>query len=56
MDDATREHAVFVNPKLEELPSFYARRNCWYGASFPSPADIKGRDVVGVEKVLWGND
>ncbi|NRA01015.1 MAG: amidohydrolase [Myxococcales bacterium] len=44
------------DPALEELPSFYARRNCWYGASFPSPADIKGRDVVGVEKVLWGND
>ena len=41
---------------LKETPSFYARRNCWYGASFPSPADIKGRDVVGLDRILWGND
>ncbi|NQX87572.1 MAG: amidohydrolase [Halioglobus sp.] len=39
-----------------ELPSFYAKRNCWYGASFPSIADVKGRDTVGVDKVLWGSD
>jgi predicted TIM-barrel fold metal-dependent hydrolase len=44
------------DPALKELPSFYAKRNCWYGASFPSPADVKGRDVVGVDRVLWGND
>lgn len=44
------------DPALKELPSFYARRNCWYGASFPSVADIKGRDAVGVDRVLWGND
>ncbi len=41
---------------LKEPPSFYARRNCWYGASFPSPADIRGREVVGVDRILWGND
>lgn len=41
---------------LAEPPSFYARRNCWYGASFPSPQDIRGRDVVGVDRILWGND
>jgi predicted TIM-barrel fold metal-dependent hydrolase len=41
---------------LAEPPSFYARRNCWYGASFPSPQDVKGRDVVGVDRILWGND
>ncbi len=44
------------DPALKELPSFYARRNCWYGASFPSPQDIRGREVVGVDKILWGND
>jgi predicted TIM-barrel fold metal-dependent hydrolase len=44
------------DPALKELPSFYAKRNCWYGASFPSPRDIKGRDIVGVDKILWGND
>jgi predicted TIM-barrel fold metal-dependent hydrolase len=41
---------------LKEPPSFYARRNCWYGASFPSPRDIKGREIVGVDRILWGND
>ncbi len=44
------------DPALKELPSFYAKRNCWYGASFPSPRDIQGRDVVGVDRILWGND
>ena len=46
---------VEVEP-LAETPTFYARRNCWYGASFPSPADVKGRDYVGVDRILWGND
>jgi predicted TIM-barrel fold metal-dependent hydrolase len=41
---------------LPEPPSFYARRNCWYGASFPSPQDIRGREFVGVDRILWGND
>ncbi len=41
---------------LAEPPSFYARRNCWYGASFPSPEDVAGREFVGRDRVLWGND
>ncbi len=41
---------------LKEPPSFYAKRNCWYGASFPSVADLAGIEEIGVEKVLWGND
>lgn len=44
------------DPALRELPSFYARSNCWYGASFLSVADIRGRAAVGVDRVLWGND
>ena len=44
------------DPALKEPPSFYAKRNCWYGASFPSPADIAGREVVGIDRILWGND
>src|SRR6266850_139434 len=44
------------DPALKELPSFYAKRNCWYGASFPGPREIEGRHVVGVDKILWGND
>jgi predicted TIM-barrel fold metal-dependent hydrolase len=44
------------DPALKELPSFYAKRNCWYGASFPGPSDIEGRNVVGVDRILWGSD
>jgi predicted TIM-barrel fold metal-dependent hydrolase len=48
--DTTRD------PALREKPSFYVRRNCWYGASFPGPRDVEGRDAVGVDRILWGND
>ncbi|HZZ90277.1 MAG TPA: amidohydrolase family protein [Caulobacteraceae bacterium] len=41
---------------LEDPPSAYAARNCWYGASFPSTDDLAGIDAVGEDKVLWGND
>jgi hypothetical protein len=44
------------DPATKELPSFYARRNCWYGASFPGPREIEGRHIVGKDKILWGND
>jgi predicted TIM-barrel fold metal-dependent hydrolase len=44
------------DPALKEPPSFYAKRNCWYGASFPGPREIEGRNVVGVDRILWGND
>ncbi len=39
-----------------EPPSFYARRNCWYGASSPSPREIAERELVGVDKICWGSD
>lgn len=41
---------------LKEPPSYYAKNNCWYGASFPNKADLAGIEEIGVEKVLWGND
>ncbi|MFP6814786.1 MAG: amidohydrolase family protein [Pseudomonadales bacterium] len=41
---------------LNDLPSEYAQRNCWYGASFPSKADLDGIGQIGADKVLWGND
>lgn len=40
----------------KEPPSYYAKTNCWYGASFPRPADLEGRHLVGLEHVLWGAD
>jgi predicted TIM-barrel fold metal-dependent hydrolase len=44
------------DPALKEPPSFYAKRNCWYGASFPDPGEIAGRHEVGLDRILWGND
>ena len=41
---------------LKDLPSEYAQRNIWYGASFPSLADLNGIEEIGVDRVLWGND
>ena len=41
---------------LKDLPSEYASRNCWYGASFPSKEELGGIDKIGAERVLWGND
>ena len=41
---------------LKDLPSVYAKRNCWYGASFPSKKELDGINEIGAEKILWGND
>ncbi|MCB1686542.1 MAG: amidohydrolase family protein, partial [Pseudomonadales bacterium] len=41
---------------LKDLPSEYAARNCWYGASFPSNEELAGIESVGEDRVLWGND
>ena len=54
--NAIGEIDTSADPPLEELPSTTMKRNCWYGASFPSPADIAARDLVGKDRVLWGND
>jgi len=48
------EFAAGVMPP--EPPSFYARRNCFYGASSPSPRELAGRHEIGVERILWGSD
>ncbi|MBN7796934.1 amidohydrolase family protein [Parahaliea mediterranea] len=41
---------------LKEPPSYYAQRNCYYGASFPSIDELQGNDVVTVDQICWGND
>jgi len=41
---------------LKEPPSEYAKRNCFYGASFPSKVELDEIDAVGEDNVLWGND
>lgn len=41
---------------LPMKPSEYFARNCWIGASFPSPSDGKARTRIGIDKYMWGSD
>jgi predicted TIM-barrel fold metal-dependent hydrolase len=41
---------------LPMKPSEYFARNCWIGASFPSPSDGKARTRIGLDKYMWGSD
>jgi len=53
---AVGEFQFAENVVTPEPPSFYAKRNCWYGASSASPVEIKDRDVIGTERICWGSD
>lgn len=44
------------NAMPPEPPSFYAKRNVWYGASAASPSEIRDRHFVGVDRICWGTD
>ena len=37
-------------------PSEYFARNCFVGASFPSPSEAATRHKIGVDKFMWGSD
>jgi predicted TIM-barrel fold metal-dependent hydrolase len=39
-----------------EPPSFYAKRNCYYGASSPSPLELREYDQIGADHICWGSD
>lgn len=41
--------------KLTMLPSEVARRNCYFGSPL-AWADITHRDLVGVDRMMWGSD
>jgi predicted TIM-barrel fold metal-dependent hydrolase len=34
----------------------YFHQSCWVGVSMPSPADVAVRDVIGVDRFMWGSD
>ncbi len=41
---------------LPMKPSEYFHRNCWMGASFPSPVEAESRHKIGVDRFMWGSD
>ena len=42
--------------KLDMLPSEYWHRNCWLGASQLVKRVVDSRDVIGVDRIMWGAD
>ncbi len=41
---------------LSLMPSEYFARQCWVGASFPSPREAQAGRAFGLDKFMWGND
>ena len=41
---------------LPLAPSEYFARNCWVGASFPSPVEAASRHNIGLDRYMWGSD
>lgn len=41
---------------LPMKPSEYWARNCWVGASFPSPSEVAKRHEIGIDRIMWGSD
>src|SRR5262249_43633272 len=41
---------------LRMTPSEYFRRNCYLGASVMPPDELRVRDQVGVDRIMWGVD
>lgn len=45
-----------VVEKLSLKPSEYWARQCQLGSSFIRPHEVRMRDVVGVDRIMWGSD
>ena len=45
-----------VTNMLPKLPSEYFARNCWLGASFPSPTEVRVLDSIALDRFMWGSD
>ena len=55
MDHWWNDHRRWMEPKLEESPSTYFKRQFW--ATFEDDrAGILTRELVGVDRLMWGSD
>jgi len=52
----TGEVGFDTSSVLPLKPSEYFERNCWIGASFPSPSEAAAREKIGLHKYMWGSD
>jgi len=55
MDHWWEDHHRWMEPKLEEPPSFYFKRNFWATFEDDRPG-ILTRHLLGVDRLIWGND
>jgi predicted TIM-barrel fold metal-dependent hydrolase len=54
-----RTTPLFTDDTIRSLslkPSEYFARNCYLGASFMSRPEVKFRDAIGLDKLMWGAD
>jgi predicted TIM-barrel fold metal-dependent hydrolase len=55
MDHFWKDHHAWVEPKLDEPPSFYFRRQFW--ATFEDDrVGVLTREFMGVDRLMWGAD
>jgi predicted TIM-barrel fold metal-dependent hydrolase len=55
MDHWWEDHHTWMEPKVDERPSFYFRRQFW--ATFEDDrAGVLTRELVGVDRLMWGSD
>ncbi|HVX22799.1 MAG TPA: amidohydrolase family protein [Acidimicrobiales bacterium] len=55
MDEAYRQHGMFVRPVLSELPSSYIYRQVYTSFQHDRTA-VTAVEAMGYDKVLWGSD
>lgn len=49
-------HGSHVLDRLSLRPSEYWQRQCYAGASFLHPQETAKRNLVGIDKIMWGSD
>lgn len=55
MDKIWEDHHTWMQPRLEEPPSFYVKRQFYFTFEDDRPG-ILTRDLIGVDRLMWGSD
>jgi predicted TIM-barrel fold metal-dependent hydrolase len=55
MDHWWEDHHHYMEPRLEEPPSFYCHRQFWFTFE-DDRAGLLTRELLNVERLMWGSD
>jgi predicted TIM-barrel fold metal-dependent hydrolase len=56
-DEGSIGALTFLEPfRLARKPSEYWATNCWVGASFMTRDDAVDRELIGIDRIMWGSD